>query len=94
MKNCLNKEDLPDFKVIEIGIEKTYFDAVHVLTTKCREFEIEPVEAAYRWLTFHSFLKPECGDGIIIGASTVNQLEQNINAVKKARTPKRNYRCL
>ena len=68
--------------------KKTYFDAVHVLTTKCREFEIEPVEAAYRWLTFHSFLKPECGDGIIIGASTVNQLEQNINAVKKGELPK------
>jgi aryl-alcohol dehydrogenase-like predicted oxidoreductase len=33
-------------------------------------------EAAYRWLQHHSGL--QLGDGIIIGASTVDQLENNL----------------
>jgi len=63
--------------------KKSYFDAVSVLTSRCREVGIEPVEAAFRWLAFHSLLDPHEGDGIIIGASSMNQLEQNLSAVAK-----------
>jgi aryl-alcohol dehydrogenase-like predicted oxidoreductase len=33
-------------------------------------------EAAYRWLQHHSGLQP--GDGIIIGASNVDQIKNNL----------------
>jgi aflatoxin B1 aldehyde reductase len=63
--------------------KKSYFEAVSVITTKCREANIEPVEAAYRWLAYHSLLDPREGDGIIIGASNMKQLEQNLSATEK-----------
>ena len=67
--------------------KKSYFDAVNRVTNKCREYNIEPVEAAYRWLTNHSFL--DCGenDGIIIGASSMKQLKQNMETIHKGELP-------
>lgn len=67
--------------------KESYFEAVSAITTKCREATIEPVEAAYRWLACHSLLDPREGDGIIIGASNMNQLEQNLSAVNKGPLP-------
>lgn len=67
--------------------KKTYFDAVNILTTTCREHNIEPVEAAYRWLTYHSLLNVDNNDGIIIGASSIDQLNQNIATVDKGKLP-------
>jgi aflatoxin B1 aldehyde reductase len=40
-------------------------------------------EAALRWLTYHSKLAQAKKDGIIIGASKIEQLEQNIESTKK-----------
>jgi aflatoxin B1 aldehyde reductase len=37
-------------------------------------------EAAFRWLAHHSCLDPSKGDGILIGASSMEQLEQNLSA--------------
>ncbi|HRS09175.1 MAG TPA: aldo/keto reductase [Bacteroidia bacterium] len=67
--------------------KKSYFDAVNIVTAKCREYNIEPVEAAYRWLVNHSLL--DCGkkDGIIIGASSMKQLEQNMATIQKGNLP-------
>lgn len=67
--------------------KKTFFEAVSVLTTKCREVGIEPAEAALRWLAYHSNLDKNQGDGIIIGASNINQLEQNLSSLKKSVLP-------
>ena len=67
--------------------KKSYFDAVSVLTSRCREAGVEPAEAAFRWLACHSLLDPHEGDGIIIGASSMNQLEQNLSAVAKGALP-------
>lgn len=67
--------------------KKSYFEAVNFLSSKCKELNIPPVEAAYRWLGFHSYLDPSKKDGIIIGASTISQLEQNLSVLKKGRLP-------
>jgi aflatoxin B1 aldehyde reductase len=40
------------------------------------------VEAVYRWLAFHSSLDAEMDDAIIVGASSLSQLKQNIVAVE------------
>ena len=58
-----------------------------MLTENCKEQNIPVAEAAYRWLAFHSQLDSSKGDGIIIGASKLNHLEQNIVANDKGSLP-------
>ena len=67
--------------------KKSFFDALSTLTEKCKELGIPVAEAAYRWLAYHSQLDQSKGDGIIIGASKVNHLEQNIAANEKGELP-------
>jgi len=67
--------------------KKSFFEAASVLATRCREAGIEPAEAALRWLAYHSLLDQHEGDGIIIGASKMSQLEQNLLAVEKGALP-------
>ena len=44
-------------------------------------------EAAYRWLCNHSKLDAGEGDGILLGASKITQMEQNMEAAKKGELP-------
>ncbi|KAJ4504156.1 hypothetical protein HRR83_008598 [Exophiala dermatitidis] len=39
-------------------------------------------ELAYRWVTYNSPLKPEHGDAIIVGASSVEQLDQTLKGIE------------
>jgi aflatoxin B1 aldehyde reductase len=48
---------------------------------------LDNIEAALRWVYFHSLLKPEYGDAVIIGASKLSQLEANLNYIKKGPLP-------
>lgn len=66
--------------------KKSFFDAVNIITNICKEFNIEPAEAAFRWLTNHSLLD-NSKDGIIIGASSIIQLEQNTESIIKEALP-------
>lgn len=65
----------------------SYFDAIDKIKSVCEKYDINITEAAYRWLAFHSMLNPERGDGIIIGASSSEQLLQNISYVSKGCLP-------
>lgn len=67
--------------------KKTYFDAINNIASICKEYAIEPVEVAYRWLSFHSFLDINKNDGIIIGASSMKQLDQNMKSIEKNKLP-------
>lgn len=67
--------------------KKSFFKAVDVLKESCKKEEIPMVEAAIRWLVHHSFLEDNKDDGIIIGASKIEQLIQNILAVGKKPLP-------
>lgn len=40
-------------------------------------------ELAYRWVYYHSALKPESGDVVILGASKIEQIEQTVAGLKK-----------
>ena len=63
--------------------KKSLFEALKLLTETCHEVDILPSEAAFRWLVHHSMMDSSKGDGIIIGASCMDQLEQNLIAVQK-----------
>ncbi len=66
--------------------KQSVFDAVALIKDACGE-EMQPVEAVYRWLAFHSHLDMEKGDAIIIGASKMSQFRQNLTAVEKGPLP-------
>ena len=63
--------------------KSSYFEAVNLAKAACEETGISLAEAAYRWLAYHSCLSAERGDGVIVGASRVGQLEQNLEALRK-----------
>lgn len=65
----------------------SYFEAIDKIMLVCEKYEISITEAAYRWLAHHSMLNSERGDGIIIGASSSEQLIQNITYVNKGLLP-------
>ena len=67
--------------------KQSYFDAVDEIRKACEAEAIPMVEAAYRWLCNHSCLDATKGDGILLGASKITQMEQNMAAAKKGELP-------
>ena len=59
------------------------FRALEVIQRACETDGLTMVEAVYRWLTNHSALSE--GDGILIGASSLAQLEENLGCCLRAR---------
>jgi len=56
------------------------FEALEVIREACEKAEISMVEATYKWLLFHSALDADKGDGLLIGASSLEQLDANLKA--------------
>lgn len=46
---------------------------------------LSPTEVAYRWLAYHSVLRE--GDGIIIGASRLDQVTETVCVIRKGPLP-------
>ena len=67
--------------------KKSYFDAVDLITEASEKNGITIKEATYRWLAYHSMLSGERGDAVIIGASKLHHLKQNMDAVKAGALP-------
>jgi len=44
---------------------------------------VSGAELAYRWVAYHSALTREAGDALIIGASSLEQLEETLEGVEK-----------
>jgi len=47
-----------------------------------KEAGISKAALAYRWIAYNSALKPQYGDGVIIGASKVSQLEETLVVIE------------
>ena len=54
-----------------------YFDAVKRFCNVCAQEDIDPANAAIRWLVHHSDLKANKQDGVIIGASSIEHFDTN-----------------
>ena len=63
--------------------KESYFRAVEIIKNACEQEKVPMAEAAYRWLIWHSNLDSEKNDGILLGASKDEQMEQNIAATKQ-----------
>ena len=66
---------------------KVCFDALGVIREAAEKQGIGTAEATYRWLAFHSMLKGSRGDAILIGASKLTHLEQNLASVEAGPLP-------
>ena len=60
-----------------------YFEVLQNLQAACDESGIKPAQAAIGWLLHHSMLDASYGDGIIIGASKIEQLGQNLESFQQ-----------
>ena len=67
--------------------KKSYFDAVQLLKAACEKQGITTIEATYRYLAYHSMLAAGSGNAIIIGASKLDHLRQNMEAIKAGPLP-------
>ncbi len=67
--------------------KKSHFDALNIIKEAADKFDINTIEAVYRWLAYHSMLKGDRGDAILIGASKLFHLVQNMGAVKAGPLP-------
>lgn len=68
--------------------KKSYFEAVEIIKESATKYGISTVEATYRWLAYHSMLNGDRGDAILIGASKLYHLQQNMETVKAGPLPK------
>jgi len=87
----LSLDDLPDsgrFSVergyLDRYWKKEYFDVLRELQDACAESGLKPVAVAMSWLINHSRLDATRGDGIILGASSLDHLQQNMAACEQA----------
>lgn len=67
--------------------KKSFFDAVDLIREAAAKYGITTIEATYRWLAYHSMLDSERGDAILIGASKLSHLKQNMEAVQAGPLP-------
>jgi len=64
-----------------------YFKALELIRPLAEKHGLTLAEISLRWLTHHSLLKREMGDAILIGASSVKQLQQNLIDLEKGPLP-------
>ena len=67
--------------------KRSNFDALDLIRKAVSPYGITMIEATYRWLAYHSMLNTDRGDAILIGASKMSHLIENMNTVKEGPLP-------
>ena len=72
------------------------FDALRLIEPVAQKHNLTLLETALRWCVHHSALKMENGgrDGVIIGVSSIGQLESNLTDLEKGPLPDEVVRVL
>ena len=60
---------------------------MELIKTAAEKQGITSIEATYRYLAYHSMLKGERGDAILVGASKLQHLKQNMDTLKAGPLP-------
>jgi aflatoxin B1 aldehyde reductase len=75
-----------------------YFDALRIIEPVVEKHGLTLLETALRWMVHHSQLKitRESGgsDGVIIGVSSIKQLEENLKDLEKGPLPEEVVKAL
>lgn len=61
----------------------SYLEALEKWAVAAEQEGTTKAELAYRWVRYNSALQPEYGDAIIIGASSLEQLEKTLSIIDK-----------
>ncbi|MCJ1356558.1 MAG: hypothetical protein MMC33_006553 [Icmadophila ericetorum] len=61
--------------------KESLYQAVDQWGVIAKDAGISKAALAYRWITYHSALSKEHGDGVIFGASKLSQLEETLAAI-------------
>lgn len=69
--------------------KESFFQAVDLLKDACEKEGIPLIDATYRWMAYHSMLNEQRGDAIIIGASKLSHLRQNMESLKAGPLPEK-----
>ncbi|ETW77434.1 hypothetical protein HETIRDRAFT_37198 [Heterobasidion irregulare TC 32-1] len=64
-----------------------YFKAIESIRAVADKHGLTMAEIALRWISHHSLLKRAHGDAILIGASSLNHIEQNLVDLEKGPLP-------
>ncbi len=65
-----------------------YYEALSEWESIAKDVGCSRAALAYRWVVYNSPLKPEYGDGCIIGASSLKQMEDTLEGLKAGPLPK------
>lgn len=60
-----------------------YFTALSLIESTAAQHNLTLAEVALRWLSHHSALKAEYGDAVIIGASSLAHVGENLGDLEK-----------
>jgi len=63
------------------------FAAAEIVKQQAKKYGISGHAAALRWTTWHSHLAAENGDAVLVGASNLAQLEENLNILEQGPLP-------
>ena len=65
------------------------FTAGEMVRQHARQFGINGHAIGLRWVIWHSQLDASCGDGVLIGASSVKQLRENLDILEQGPLPEK-----
>lgn len=64
-----------------------YFNALKLIQAVADKHNLTMAEIALRWVSHHSLMKREAGDSVLIGASSLTHIEQNLIDLEKGPLP-------
>ncbi|KAA1472007.1 Aldo/keto reductase [Dentipellis sp. KUC8613] len=67
--------------------KEPYFKALEDIQAVADKHNLTMAEVALRWVSHHSLLKHEFGDSVLIGASSIKHIEQNLVDLEKGPLP-------
>ncbi|KAI0046810.1 Aldo/keto reductase [Auriscalpium vulgare] len=67
--------------------KEPYFKALDAVRIAAEAHGLTTAEVALRWISHHSLMKREYGDSVLIGASSVKHIEQNLVDLEKGPLP-------
>ncbi|KAI0265383.1 Aldo/keto reductase [Gloeopeniophorella convolvens] len=74
--------------------KESYFKAIDAVRAVADAHGFTTAEIALRWVSHHSLMKREHGDSVIIGASSLHHIEQNLDDLEKGPLPDEVLRVL
>ncbi|CAG8561312.1 7799_t:CDS:10 [Ambispora gerdemannii] len=67
--------------------KQAYFEAINYINSVVAKHNISTVEAGLRWINHHGKMDANCGDAIIIGASSIEHTRENLEFLEKGPLP-------